>query len=195
MIPGANFRGENWRVAVRLCFSGVASHLATTTKGLSQSSSFAHQQRLSLGANFRGENCAGGGRALFLRRRVLFEDDRRGSTVTCPRSVLCFENRCSNPHRVSPSASKFWGCQAALSRPKWVIRGCSRYTRLVCMSLDDLVVRGTLDHFDSLFIPFLKRSSPAASPSSCASNVTAVSSLFRILLPYRKIVPAVPSGW
>ena len=34
VILGANFRGENWRVAVGLCFSGVASHFATTTKGL-----------------------------------------------------------------------------------------------------------------------------------------------------------------
>ena len=37
VILGANFRGENWRVAVGLCFSGVAScHFATTTKGLTR---------------------------------------------------------------------------------------------------------------------------------------------------------------
>ena len=63
------------------------------------------------------------------------------------------------------------------------------------MSLNDLAVRGTLNSFDSLFIPFFKRSLPADGPSSCAVNVTAVSRLVRLLLPYRKIVPAVPFQW
>ena len=45
--------------------------------------------------------------------------------MTCPRSVLCFENRCSNSHRVSPSASMSRGCQTSLSRPNRIIRRCS----------------------------------------------------------------------
>ena len=48
----------------------------------------------------------------------------KGSTVTCPRSVLCLENRCrcSNSHSVSPSACISWGHQATSSRPNRIIR-------------------------------------------------------------------------
>ena len=47
---------------------------------------------------------------------------RKGSTVTCPRSVLFFENRCLNLHWASSSASVSWGYQTALSRPNRIIR-------------------------------------------------------------------------
>ena len=49
---------------------------------------------------------------------------RNGSTVTCPRSVLCLESRCrcSNSHSVSPFAYISWGRQAAWSRPNRIIR-------------------------------------------------------------------------
>ena len=57
-----------------------------------------------------------------------------GSTVTCPRSVLCLENRCrcSNSHSVSPSACISWGRQAASSRPNRIIR---RYSSIRDYSL------------------------------------------------------------
>ena len=55
----------------------------------------------------------------------LVENDPEAVNGDVSRSVLCFENRCSNLHRVSPSASMSWGCQAALSRPNRIIRRCS----------------------------------------------------------------------
>ena len=77
---GANFHGENWRVAVRLCFSSVASHFATTAEGLSQSSSFAHQQKAcDSRCELSRRELASCGKALLLRRRISFRDDNQGA--------------------------------------------------------------------------------------------------------------------
>ena len=60
----------------------------------------------------------------FTSRASCLRTIRKGSTVTCPRSVLCLENRCrcSSLHSLSPSACISWGRQAAWSRPNRIIR-------------------------------------------------------------------------
>ena len=55
----------------------------------------------------------------------LVENDPEEANGDVPRLVLCFEHRCSKLHRVSPSATMSWGCQAALSRSNRIIRRCS----------------------------------------------------------------------
>ena len=60
----------------------------------------------------------------FTGRASCLRTIRKGSTVTCPTSVLCLENRCrcSSSHSLSPSVCISWGRQAAWSRPKRTIR-------------------------------------------------------------------------
>ena len=59
----------------------------------------------------------------FTGRAPCLRTIRKGSTVTCPTSVLCLESRCrcSSSHSLSPSACISWGRQTAWSRPNRII--------------------------------------------------------------------------
>ena len=81
VILGANFRSENWRVAVGLLLlrRRVLS-LCDDNQGANpiRVASPTSKRLVILGANVRDENCASGGRASASQASRLFEDDSKG---------------------------------------------------------------------------------------------------------------------
>ena len=81
VILGANFRGDNWRVAVGLLLLRRRDlSLCDDNQGANpiRVASPTSKRLVILGANFRGENCAIGGRASASQASRLFEDDSKG---------------------------------------------------------------------------------------------------------------------
>lgn len=72
------------------------------------------------------------GRCL-IGRAPRFSTMQNRSTVTCPMTTLCFENRCLHLHNTSASASKLSAFHTPLSKPKHISCKCDRtlsHTRL-----------------------------------------------------------------